>query len=114
MIAVNGQSAQVGVSEDGWLTLNCRQPQVGMTFDSLIWHVDGILHSHGVHGVSQYWCEENPLFQLKMSRPDDLRKLFRLEKEIQKELALVINREMKVQLQKRDPSASPQSLSHQP
>ena len=110
LITVNGQSAQVGVSEDGWLTLNCRQPQVGMTFDSLIGHVDRILHSHGVHGVSQYWCEENPLFQLKVSRPEDLRKLFRLEKKIHADLALMINREMTGKLQEGDPDASPQLL----
>ena len=110
MIAVNGQNAQVGVNEDGWLTISCRQPKVGITFDSLIRHVDMILHSHGIHGVSQYWCEENPLFQLKVSGPDDLRKLFRLEKKIQKDLVLMINREMKAQLQESDPDASPHFL----
>ena len=109
-IAVNGQSTQVGVNEDGWLTLNCCQPQVSITFDSLIRHVDRILHSHGVHGVSQYWCEENPLFQLKVSSPRDLRKLLSLEKKIQKDLALVMSREMKALLQASNPDATCQFL----
>ena len=109
-IIVNGQDAQVGVNENGWLTLNCRHPHVGITFDSLIRRVDEILHSHGIHGVSQYWCEDMPLFQLKVTGPSDLRKLFSLEKKLQKDLAVMMNKEMKGLLQTSNPDASPRLL----
>ena len=98
-IVVNGQRAQVDIDERGWLTLNCRYPKAAITFDSLIQQVNAILQNYLIHGVSQYWCEEMPLFQLKVSCPDDLKKLFSLEKEIQDELALKFNDSFKALLQ---------------
>ena len=46
---------------------------------------------HGLHGVSNYWCEEVPLFELKISSYDDLKNL---EGEIKEELALRMSAQM--------------------
>ena len=100
VVLVNGQHAQVGVNEKGWLTLNCRNPSVGMTFDSLVTDVSEVLQQHGLPAVSNYWCEEAPLFELKVN---ELQKLLILEEKIREELALKINLRMRAQL---EPSAS--------
>ena len=106
-IAVNGQRTQVDINEKGWLTLNCRHPKAAITFDSLIRQVDATLQEHLIHGVSQYWCEDMPLFQLKVTGPDDLRKLFSLEEQIQEDIALKFNDSITTRLQLSDPEASP-------
>lgn len=109
-IVVNGQQAQVDVDENGWLTLNCRNPKVGVTFDTLVTDVNEILRQHGLHGISNYWCEDVPLFELKGTSQNELQKLLSLEGEIQKELALKINMKMKTSLQHSATSGSPPSL----
>lgn len=109
-IIINGQQAQVDVDENGWLTLNCRNPKVGVTFDTLVTDVNEILHQHGLHGISNYWCEDVPLFELKGTSQNELQKLLSLEGEIQKELALKINMKMKTFLQHSATSGSPPGL----
>lgn len=86
-VAINGQPAHVGADRKGWLTLNCRHPKVGVTFESLLTDVNEILQQHDLHGVSNYWCDEVPLFELKISSHDDLKKLFHLEEKIQEDIA---------------------------
>ena len=103
VVLVNGQHAQVGVNENGWLTLNCRNPSVGVTFDSLVTDVSEVLQQHGLPAVSNYWCEEVPLFELKGTSQNELQKLLNLEGKIREELALKINSRMRAQL---EPSAS--------
>ena len=107
VVLVNGQHAQVGVDEKGWLTLNCRNPSVGVTFDSLVTDVSEVLQQHGLPAVSNYWCEEVPLFELKGTSRDELQKLLNLEGKIREELALKINSRMRAQLEPSDPSAAP-------
>ena len=109
-IVVNGQRTQVDINEKGWLTLNCRHPKAAVTFDSLIRQVDSTFQQHLIHGVSQYWCEEMPLFQLKVSGPDDLRKLFALEEQIQDDIALKFNDSITTQLQSSNPETPPPRL----
>ena len=103
VVLVNGQHAQVGVNENGWLTLNCRNPSVGVTFDSLVTDVSEVLQQHGLPAVSNYWCEEVPLFELEVTSQNELQKLLNLEGRIREELALKINSRMRAQL---EPSAS--------
>ena len=107
VVVVNGQHAQVGVDEKGWLTLNCRNPSIGVTFDSLVTDVSEVLQQHGLPAVSNYWCEEVPLFELKGTSRDELQKLLNLEGEIREELALKINSRMRAELEPSDPSAAP-------
>lgn len=93
-IFINGQPAQVEADRKGWLTLYCRNPKVGVTFESLLAFVNNVLQQYGLHGVSNYWCEEVPLFELKISSHDDLTKLFDLEKKIQEDIASKIKGHM--------------------
>ena len=94
-VAVNDHHAQVGVDEKGWLTLNCRNPSVGVTFDSLVTDVSEVLQQHGLPAVSNYWCEEVPLFELKVTSRNELQTLLKLEGKIREELALKINSRMR-------------------
>lgn len=93
-IFINGQPVQVEADRKGWLTLYCRNPKVGVTFESLLAFVNNILQQHGLHGVSNYWCEEVPLFELKISSHDDLKRLFDLKKKIQEDIASEIKGHM--------------------
>ena len=69
--------ARVDINEKGWLTLNQRQlSPLTPSSDKWMLPFNSIIF---IHGVSQYWCEEMPLFQLKVTGPDDLRKLFSLK-----------------------------------
>ena len=87
-VVVNDHHAQVGVDEKGWLTFNCRNPSVGVTFDSLVTDVSEVLQQHGLLAVSTYWCEEVPLFELKVTSRNELQTLLNLEGKIREELAL--------------------------
>ena len=111
-IVINGQQAQVGTDEKGWLTLNSRDPKVGVTFDSLVTDMNETLQCHGLHGVSNYWCEEVPLFELKGTSPDELEKLLSLQGEICEQLALKMNTNMSALVKaSRSVTAAPPSLS---
>lgn len=86
-VVISGQPAQVRGDKNGWPKLYCRNPIVGVTFESLLAYVNDVLLQHGLHGVSNYWCEDVPLFELKISSHDDLKVLFDFEKEIQEDIA---------------------------
>ena len=83
-ISIRGQPAQI-TSDDGHLTIGC--PPVSITFDSLITEVDNIVKKYGLEGVSNYWCDDVPLFELKLFSPDNLRRLLRSEEIVRNELA---------------------------
>ena len=82
-ISIRGQPAQIN-SDRGHLTIGC--PLVSITFDSLITEVDNIVKKYGLEGVSNYWCDDVPLFELKLFSPDDLRRLLRSEEIVRNEL----------------------------
>ena len=110
VVLVNGQPAQVGVNENGWLTLNCRNRSVGVTFDSLVTDLSEVLQQHGLPAVSNYWCEEVPLFELKVPSQNELQKLLNLEGKIRKELALKINSRMRAELESLASAGPPPDL----
>ena len=83
---MNGQPAQIS-SDDGHLTLSCRNPPISITFDSLIGEVDAVVKTYGLEGVSNYWCEEVPLFELKLSSRRSIKKFLRLQDQLNNELA---------------------------
>ena len=86
-LIMNGQPAQI-TSDDGHLTLSCRNPPVSITFDSLTTEVDAVVKKYGLEGVSNYWCEEEvPLFELKLSSQRSLKSFLRLQDQLQNELA---------------------------
>ena len=73
---IGGQPAQITISNKGHLTIGCRYPAVSITFDSLTTEVDTIVKKYGVEGVSNYWCEDVALFELKLSSQTTLRSFF--------------------------------------
>ena len=103
-MVINGQLAVVESDRKGWLTLNSRNPKVGVTFDSLVTDVNEVLRRHGMEGVTNYWCGEMPLFELKVSSHDDLKKLLCIERKVKEELASKIATHMTAQLQSPDDS----------
>ena len=105
-ISINGELAQVGVDERGWLTLNSRDQEVSVTFDSLVTDVNDVLQQHGLHGVSNYWCEEVPLFELRGTSKGELEKLLGFEGGIWEKLASKINKRMKTRPRDQEPEAS--------
>ena len=109
-VVINGQHAVVGANEKGWLTLNSRYPEVGVTFDSLVSDVNECLRCHGMKGVTNYWCEDVPLFEIKVSSQEDLKCLLRMEKRVKEELFSMIAARITVQLQSPDASAPHPSL----
>ena len=86
-LSIGGQPAQITISNDGHLTIGCRYPAVSITFDSLTTEVDTIVKNYGVKGVSNYWCEDVSLFELKVPSQDNLKQLLQSEERVQKELA---------------------------
>ena len=84
---IGGQPAQIAISNDGHLTIGCRYPPVSITFDSLTTEVDTIVKKYGVVGVSNYWCEDVALFELKPSSQNNLKKFLHSAERVQNELA---------------------------
>ena len=101
-LIMNGQPAQI-TSDDGHLTLSCRNPPVTITFDSLVTEFYAVVKKYGLEGVSNYWCEEVPLFELKVSSQRGLKKFLRLQDQLQNELASRIS----ANLTKKQQSAGP-------
>lgn len=112
-VVINGQQATIGSDEKGWLTLNCRYPAVGVTFDSLVTDINDILQTHGMENVTNYWCEKVPLFQVKISSQKNLKQLLSLEDKIKEELALKMATRMSAQLHSHNPIVPPPGLSVQ-
>ena len=73
-LSIGSQPAQITISGNGHLTIGCRYPAVSITFDSLTSEVDTIVKKYGVEGVSNYWCEDVALFELRLSSHDNLKK----------------------------------------
>ena len=86
-LSIGGQAAQITVSGGGHLAISCRYPPVSITFDSLTTEVDTIVKKCGVKGVSNYWCEDVPLFELKLSSQDGFKRFLRSQERVQNELA---------------------------
>lgn len=93
-LVINEQPAQLEADRNGCLTLNCGHPKVSVTYDFLLTYVNEILQQHGLHGVNSYWCDKVPMFELKISSYNDLKKLFRLEEKIQEDIASKIKAHM--------------------
>ena len=85
-LMISGQLTHI-TSDDGHLTIGCRYPPLSITFDSLIIEVDTVMKKYGLEGVSNYWCEDVPLFELKFSSQDCLKRLLHSEEKVQNELA---------------------------
>ena len=101
---IGGQPTKI-TSDDGHLTINSRYPSLSITFDSLITEVDTVMKKYGLEGVSNYWCEDVPLFELKFSSEDCLKKLLHSEEKVQNELASRIAAVLAQQQQQKSPNS---------
>ena len=102
---IGGQPAQIAISNDGHLTIGCRYPAVSITFNSLTSEVDTIVKKYGVEGVSNYWCEDVALFELRLSSHDNLKKFLCSEEKVQKELESRITAKLAQQQRSPEPVA---------
>ena len=87
-LVINDQPAQIS-SDDGHLTISCWYSSVTITFDTLTTEVNAVVKKYGLEGVSNYWCEDVPLFELKLSSHENLKRFlpFHSEGKVQSELA---------------------------
>ena len=106
-ITIDGKPVQAVCDDRGWLTLTNGSPSVGVTFDSFIQDIDTTLKDHGMAGISNYWCTEAPLFQVKAFSQEDVKCLLSLQKKIQEEMATKLAAKLAQTLPPSDPSPSP-------
>ena len=93
-LIINGQPAEIGYNDKRMLTLNCRHPSIGITFDSLFNDVSVIMKKYGLSGITNYWCEDVPLFQLKFSSPGGMKRFISAAEMVQNELASKISAQL--------------------
>ena len=102
-VIINGQPAQIGPNEQGWLTLRCPTTNAAVTFDDLYTKVSTTMQNYNGIQITNYWCDAVPLFQLNVGSSDSLRKLLKPKSKLQKELTEQISQLFKkagqVQLQ---------------
>ena len=103
-LEITGQSVQIS-SDDGHLTIGCLSPPVSITFDSLTTEVDTIVKKNGLEGVSNYWCKDVPMFELKLSTHDGLKRFLRSENKVQNELASRVAAKLAQQQRSLEPVA---------
>jgi len=73
-VTINGQSAQVGCSSEGELTLSCRYPSLSLPLHSIRASLEEVVKTRGVSRVGDIHCEEVPLFPVSFSSENNLRK----------------------------------------
>ena len=101
-VIINGQPAQIGPNEQGWLTLRCPTTNAAVTFDDLYTKVSAAMQKYNGVDITNYWCDNTPLFQLNVSSTDSLQKLLKSRNKLQKDLTEKISqlfRKSQVQLQ---------------
>ena len=102
-LLINGQPVQTGPNEEGWMALRCPTTKVEATFSDLYTEVSATVEKcSGLH-ISNYWCDDVPVFQLNVSSADDLKKLLHSKSQLQKQLisklSKMFKKEAQVQLQ---------------
>ena len=90
-LIINGQLAELSSSPQGELTLNCRSPNISITFNSLFNEVNILVKKYGLDGISNGWCEDVPLFQLKPPSLDGLKRFINSMERLQNDLATRIS-----------------------
>ena len=106
-VTIDGKPAQAVCDDRGWLTLGNGSPSVGVTFDSFVQDIDDILKSHGMEGISNYWCTEAPLFQVKASSQEDVKCLLNLQEKIQEEMVSRVAAKLAQTMPPSDPPLPP-------
>jgi len=86
-LVINDRPARI-FSDDGHFTITCcGYSTVSITFDTLTTHVNAVVKEYGLEGVSNYWCENVPLFELKLSSDENFKRFLHSEGKVQSDLA---------------------------
>ena len=109
-LIINGQPAEINYNDKGMLALNCRYPSLSITFDALFNDVSTVVKEYGLAGITNYWCEDVPLFQLKLSTLDGMKKFISTAEAVQNELASKISAQLSEQQRIFCPSTSQSNL----
>ena len=89
-LIINGQPSVMDCSQ-GTLTLNSHLPSFGITFDSLFNDVNAVVKKYGISEITNSWCEDVPLFELKHSTPEGMEEFIRSAETVQTEIASAIS-----------------------
>ena len=104
-LIINGQPAEID-SSGRMLILNSRYPHVGITFDCLFTTVHAVVKRYGNANITNYWCDDVPLFGLQHSTPDELKQFICSAEKVQNELASKISTLLAEKQLSSDPSTS--------
>ncbi len=85
-VTICGQQAVIDYTS-GELTLSCRNPSLSVPFPSISAKVEDILKKYGVLHMSNFFCEDVPLYQICFPSEYNLRKFLRVRPWVQTELA---------------------------
>ena len=94
-LMINEQLSTIGCSK-GMLTLNSRYPSFEITFDILFNVVNTVVKKYGISEVTNCWIEDVPLFELKHSTPDGMKKFIQSAELVQNELTSSISAQLAV------------------
>ena len=85
-LTISGQPATIGGSQ-GKLTLtDSEYPDLKITFDTLFKYVSAVVKKYGI-SVTNSWCDDAPLFEIKHSTLEGMKKFIRSAEKVQNELA---------------------------
>ena len=109
-LIINRQPAEIGYNDKGMLTLDCRYPSLRITFDSILNDVSTVVEKYGLSGITNYWCEDVPLFQLRFSTPNGMKRFISTAEMVQNELASKISERFAEQQRIFHPNTSQANL----
>lgn len=89
-INIGGQPAVINCTS-GKLILGCRYPDLTVPLSSLISRLEEILQRYGVLNVGNFYCEDDPLFQVGFTSEYTLSKFLHLKSQVQSEVASLIS-----------------------
>ena len=102
-VIINGQPADIGPNEQGWLTLRCHTTSAAVTFDDLYTKVSAAMQKFSGIQITNFWCDAVPLFQLNVNSTVSLKKLLKskgkLQRELIEQISQLFKEETQVQLQ---------------
>ena len=101
-LLISGQPAQTGPNEQGWMTLTCPTAEVAVTFGDFYTEISASVKKYSGLHISNYWCDDVPVFQLSIGSVESLKKLLSSKSQLQKQLISKLSKMLKktpVQLQ---------------
>lgn len=98
LVIIDGQPAQI---EQGWLTFRSSTTKVAVTFYDLCAKVSAAMQKYSIQ-ITNYFCDDAPLFQLNVSSASHLQKLLdsmsKLQEELTTQISLLFKKKTQVHL----------------